>query len=348
VRNVVEELIRIGNNNEYFLYISNDKHPYYERFRNRSDVHLYAIPGKNPFLRIPLLGLRTFKDKIDVLHVQYIAPPWYRGKLVVMIHDLAFLHFPQCFNRFERMRSTYLIPKNGRKADAVLTVSQFSKNDIVDVIKIDKSKIEVTYNGIDPAFNEKYTDMQVAEVLQPLGIRQNYILSVGRLDPRKNLVRLIAAYIALKKEHRISHKLVIVGKKEYLSGEITKAISGLEDDIIMTGYVPAGMLPLLYRGADVFVYPTLFEGFGLPCLEAMACGCPVVSSKNSSIPEVVGSAGMLVDPYNVDEIAAAILSVISNKDLRVKMNTAGIERARQFSWENTARRTLDVYERVVS
>jgi len=345
VRNLVEAILKTDKSNNYFLYITDVRHPYFERFRNLTNVLLVVIPGNNPFVRIPLLGLRTFTDKIDVLHMQYIAPPFYRNKMVLMIHDLAHFHYPQCFSSFERIRSRFLIPINAKKADCVLTGSNYSKEDIIKTLKISTEKVVVTYDGIDGERFRPIKDVRLKDaVLKKYGIDNEFILSVGRLDPRKNLPRLILAYEILKKKKNIKHNLVIVGKKGYLFSETESIVRSLGSSVIMTGFVDADELAILYNTANVFVYPSLFEGFGLPCLEAMACGCPVISSNLTSIPEVVADAGLLVNPLDTDELAGAIYKVISDPGLRTKMCDKGLAQSKLFNWENTARKTLEVYK----
>lgn len=346
IRNLVEKLVSLDSSNEYFLYITNLKYPYHETFKKYKNVRFRQTKSTNPFIRLPLLGIETFKDKIDVLHMQYIAPPFYKGKLVVIIHDLAFLHFPECFSFFEHTRSSILVPYNARNSCYVLTVSNFSKNDISQKLNIPLEKIEVTYDACRESFMPVSDTQKIKKTLDCYGIKGKFVLSVGRLDPRKNLLRLIEAFKSLKNEHKIPHKLVIAGKKDYLSGNIENAVKGLENDIIMTGYIPDETLPILYSAADVFVYPTLFEGFGLPCLEAMSCGCPVISSNTSSIPEVVGDSGLLINPYDTREIANAIYKVLMDNELRNIMKQKGLNRAKDFSWEKSAFKTLEVYKKV--
>lgn len=345
IRNLVESLLKVDTASEYFLYVADRAHPYYERFSNIPNAMIRETGmAKIPFLRIPLLGLQTFIDKIDVLHSQYIAPPVHSGKSVVIVHDLAFLHFPECFHGFERYRSTWLIPRNARRADAVLTVSQYSKDDIVARCRVPADKVTVTYNGRDTRFAPVPDDVAAA-VLKKYGLTGPYILAVGRLDPRKNLLRLIEAFNMIKKAGSVVHKLVIIGKPDYRSHEIERALAAYRSDIVMAGYVPNDELAAFYSAASVFVYPTIFEGFGLPCLESMSCGCPVISSRTSSIPEVVGDAAILIDPCQVPEIAAAIRKVLSDAQLAATLKRKGMEQAKKFDWETTALRTLAVYEK---
>ena len=351
IRNLVENLIRIDKENEYYLYILDIQYPYYNKFKNIENVKLRLLPIKNPLLRIPLLGLKTYVDKIDILHVQYVAPPFYSGKLVVMIHDIGFVHYPECFRRHEYIRQKLLIPINIKKADIVLTDSISSKADIVNIYNPEEAKVKVIYHGVTSEYTT-LADLKNAKGILTgfYEIESNFILFVGRIDARKNIGSLINAFLFLKEKENISHKLVIAGKKDFLPDRLLRELKNSEydNDIIFTGYIQDEHLPLLYNLADVFVYPSLYEGFGLPCLEAMACGCPVVASNISSIPEVIGDAGMLIDPANVQEMASAIYEIISKKELKEDLRNKGLLRATQFSWENTAKKTLEVYYSITS
>ena len=349
IRNLVESLIKIENGDEYFLYITDINYPYYERFKHIGNVHLRLVNSKNPFIRIPILGAKTFIDKIDVLHVQYIAPPVHRGRLIVTIHDISFLHFPECFKKFERFRQRILIPINIKKADKILTVSKYSREDIIKSYNVLPQTIEVTYNGVKPIFKPLENLGEKSEVLKHYGISGKFIFFVGRIDARKNISSLIKAFMLLKQKEQIPHQLVISGKEDFLPRQTREEIkiSRYKKDIIFTGYLPENYLPLFYNLADVFVYPSLYEGFGLPCLEALSCGCPLVSSNISSIPEIVNGAGLLINPLDTEELAMAIHRVISNPRLREELKEKGLEQAKQFSWGNTAQKTLEVYKKVL-
>lgn len=350
IRNLVEKLTVLDTKNKYFLYVTNLKYSYYEKFWGRTNIRFRLMRPKNPLIRIPfVLGPLSYIDNIDILHTQYIAPPFHSGKLLITIHDLAHFRYPECFGKFERIRSKILIPLNAKKADGIVTVSNYSKQDIIRALHIPSKKIEITHDGANENFKPIEDNEAIVNTLRSYGIKGNYILSVGRLDPRKNLIRLIKAFSKLKKEMKISHKLIIVGSKEYLfsDSEIERVSSKFKRDIIMTGYVPTALLPVFYSSADVLVYPTLFEGFGLPCLEAMKCGCPVVSSNTSSIPEVVGDAGILINPTDIFDISAAIYKVINDPKLRSEMRRKGLQRAKSFSWDETARRTLEIYNKIL-
>ena len=349
IRSTVESLLEIDDKNEYFLYVVNDKYAYYEKFRTVKNVFLKPIGVNNPFVRIPLLGFYTFRDKIDILHVQYIAPPIFRGKLCLAIHDISFFHFPECFRRFEVYRQRLLLPLNIIRAQRILVSSQFSKKDLIDIYNVNGKQIEVVYCGVK-SFFKPLADLENAKVImKKYGIFDKFILFVGRLDTRKNLPVLFKTFNLLKQTKKIPHKLVIVGKKDYLSKHIVKELnsSPYKKDVIFTGFVEENSLVLFYNMADVFIYPSFYEGFGLPCLEAMASGCPVVSSNNSSLPEVVGSAGILIDPDSVEEIANAIHNIIADVKLRNNFVEKGINQAKRFDWKKSAIQLLEIYRGIV-
>jgi glycosyltransferase involved in cell wall biosynthesis len=350
IRGLIDGLAQIDDRNEYFLYVTDAHHPFYDRLRSRANFHIRILRPKNPLIRIPLsLGRRSFSDNLDVLHVQYIAPPIHKGKLVLTIHDLAFLHFPESFDRFERFRSRLLVPPNARRAERILCGSQHSKVDIAKRCRVDEAKIEVTPYSPPSSFRlvDPYDERKQA-VLKKYGVNKRFIFTLGRLNLRKNLKTLIKVYTMLRNRERIDVLLVVGGKKDFLYGETLRNIenSGYKEDIILTDFIEEEDLPLVFSAAEVFVYPSLFEGFGLPPLEAMACGCPVVTSNVSSIPEIVGDAGVLINPDNEEEMLKAIVSIISDANIRENMRRKGLDRARHFSWEAAARKTLKVYEAV--
>jgi 2-polyprenyl-3-methyl-5-hydroxy-6-metoxy-1,4-benzoquinol methylase len=279
--------------------------------------------------------------------VQYNAPPFHGGKLIVTIHDIAFIHFPETFNRFQRFRLKLLVPLNAKKAERVICGSQYSKKDISEFCKVDETKIEVTPYGVSSSCKiiENGSEKR-KKILAKYGIKQKFIFSLGRLNERKNLSSLIAAYKYLRDSNKLDLSLVIAGNKDFLFEKVVADIenSGYEEDIILTGYIDDSDLPVIFSSAELFVYPSLFEGFGLPPLEAMICKCPVIASNVTSIPEVVGDAGILVDPNSIDEISQAIYRVMSNPELRVEMKKKGFEKAQMFSWKTAARKTLSIYE----
>jgi len=278
---------------------------------------------------------------VDVIHYpSHMEDPlrWTFSKTVLTFHDHVPMVQPETstseiiskFNRcVERLRYV----------DALMTVSEFSKKEIVEKIGVDTDRISVAYNGVDSIF---FVEKPDEDIVTKYSGGSPYILFVGTLEPRKNVEALIDA---LKEVDDPELKLILVGKEGWGIESILKKIreAGLEREVVFPGYVPEDDLPYLYRGADVFVFPSLYEGFGMPVLEAMAAGAPVVTSNSSSLPEVAGDAAILVSPESVSEIAEAIRGVRGNEQLRGKLTERGRKRADKFTWEMCARRTLDTY-----
>jgi glycosyltransferase involved in cell wall biosynthesis len=227
----------------------------------------------------------------------------------------------------------------------VITGSNQTKTDLIKYFGLNADKVVVTPYGVDPCFRPITDKQRFVEVKTKYGIDNEFILYVGNLQPRKNLVRLFLAFERLKIKRKINEKLVIVGKKAWLYQDIFKTYEQLKakEEIIFTGYVPTEEIPVLYSAARIFVYPSLYEGFGLPPLEAMACGVPVLTSLVSSLPEVVGDSALLVDPYSVEEIANGIERLLSDEKLRLSLREKGLRKASTFSWRRTAELTLAVY-----
>lgn len=346
--NLIEALAEIDPVNAYTLYVT--KSSAVERFTNRwqNFVVRQTLPH-TPIIRIPLVLSRELRrNPVDVLHVQFTAPPLAPCRVVCTIHDLAFEHLPETFNRRSWMQLRLTVRHTAKKAARIVTVSEYSRQDIAATYNIPVSKITVTHEAAAKHFVPVTCAKELQRVRQTYGIEGEYLLSVGSIQPRKNLARLIAAYARFrtKKAESKLPKLVLVGKQAWLYGETLRAIEdyNLSESVILTGYVPDADLPALYSGAVCFIYPSYFEGFGLPPLEAMQCGTPVIVGNRTSLPEVVGAAALLVDPFDVDEICSAIEKLVDDSDFRSKLRVKGLEHCRTFSWHTTARKTLGVYE----
>lgn len=276
----------------------------------------------------------------DLFHGVYWSRYWDSFPKVLTVHDISFVDFPESYHRHERWVYCALIRRAARKARHIITVSEFSKKRISDCWGIPPSMISVTYEAVEPAFKP----LQTHEPSEA-----PYILYVGNLHPRKNLVRLLEAFTLLKKEHPSSIRLKIVGQKAWLTGDIFESVrqNRLENCVDFTGYIDQGDLVRAYQSAMLTVYPSLYEGFGFPVLEAMACGSPVVSSNTTSIPEVAGDAAILIDPLNVREMGEALWRVVSSAPLREEMRSKGLAQASRFSWSKAAKETADVYRAVL-
>lgn len=267
---------------------------------------------------------------------------------VVTIHDAIPYVYPKTSTRLDWLIYHIWLPLAARRTDAVITDSKQSREDIVANLPILHEDVVSIPLAADRRFQPIYT-AEVEPILREHGIAHPYVLYVGALESRKNLPRLLEAYARLR-QLSTQWQLVIVGARKWKSSPIfdTVQLLGLEPHVHFTGYVADEHLPALYAGADLFTFPSLYEGFGLPVLEAMACGTPVVTSNSSSLPEVAGDAAMLVDPYDVEQIAQAMWLVLSQPALAAELRTKGLARAAQFTWERTARETIAVYERVLA
>jgi glycosyltransferase involved in cell wall biosynthesis len=286
--------------------------------------------------------------ELDIIHNPCQIPTLFnfKQKCIITVYDLTPLLFSETHEKGRVLMHKYLFPLILKKSDKIISISHHTKNDIIKHFKIPEDNIKV----IHLAANENYKPLnenEINNIKQKYNLNYPFILYVGTLEPRKNIPTLLKAFYKLKKQG-IKHKLVITGKKGWKYKSIFETIEklNLQKDVIFTGYVPDEDLPALYNAADLFVYPSIYEGFGLPPLEAMQCGTPVITSNTSSLPEVVGDAGIMVNPYDVDELANKMYEVLTNDGLREELSKKGIERAKLFSWKKCAEEHLKVYEEV--
>jgi glycosyltransferase involved in cell wall biosynthesis len=348
--NLIEALAQIDSTNSYTIYVTTDDAR--DRFHQRwPNFIVRSTLPHTPLIRIPLtLSAELRKNPVDVLHVQFTAPPFCPCPVVVSIHDLSFEHLPQTFNRRSRTQLRLTVRHSARRAARILSLSEHTRCDIMETYGIEAERIKAIPLAAPKHFAPVDDQSELQRVRHIYGIDGDYILSVGSIQPRKNLARLIKAYASLRGDHSAAKlpKLVLVGKCAWLYDQTLRALeeSGVKESVVLTGYVPESDLPALYTGALCFVYPSYFEGFGLPPLEAMKCGAPVIVGNRTSLPEVVGDAALAVDPFDVDAIAQAINLLISNSQLREELSVKGQKRAAAFDWQETARKTLMVYEEV--
>jgi glycosyltransferase involved in cell wall biosynthesis len=347
--NLIEALAEIDSVNSYTLYVT--RREALERFSGRwPNVSVRTTLPHTPLIRIPLtLSAELRRNPVDVLHVQFTSPPFSPCPVVVSIHDLSFEHLPQTFKWRSRKQLRITVRRSAREAAQVIALSEYARDDIINTYGVAPEKVSVIPLAAPAHFRPVLDEEQLQRVRQTYGIEGDYILSVGAIQPRKNLSRLVAAYSRLRRARPEGNlpKLVLVGKCAWLYDETLRSIKELEvsDSVILTGYVPESDLPALYSGALALIYPSYFEGFGLPPLEAMQCGTAVIVGDKTSLPEVVGDAGVLVDPFDEGDIAAAIERVINDSNLREQLRVKGLERAKLFNWRKTARQTLAVYQK---
>jgi glycosyltransferase involved in cell wall biosynthesis len=299
----------------------------------------------------PAVAYAVKRYGLDIIHdPNGIAPflaPRLGAKRIVTIHDaFAYVH-PEMHNRFDNWRYRWHLPYAAGRADAVITNSQHSQSDLVLHLGLPADHVHVTPLGVDCSFTPVSDGPGRAAVLAGYGIKPPYLLYVGSINGRKNVARLFEAYARVRARHP-EVTLVVGGKRQWQTAEIDATFRRLDlgDNIHFTGYLDDADLPALYSAAAAFVFPSLYEGFGLPPLEAMACGTPVVTSNVSSLPEVTGEAALLVDPLDVAGLAAAIGRVIDDPALAATLRARGLARAQQFTWERAARETLAIYNQV--
>jgi glycosyltransferase involved in cell wall biosynthesis len=264
------------------------------------------------------------------------------SRQVCTIHDLIPIDHPEWFNRRFAAWYAWLLPRLVKRVQHIIAISEFTKHRLVERFRVPEAKVTVVYNGINSSYRPAPAE-EVEAMRRAQGLGDSpYLLYVGSLEPRKNLSRLLRAWSVAQESITRGIQLVVAGARasSRVFGDV--AIEGTVPNTRFTGYVPEEQLPALYSGALVVVYPSLYEGFGLPPLEAMACGTPVVTSNNTSLPEVVGNSAVLVDPENVDSIAAGMVEVASSAPLRASLSRMGTERAESFTWERAAHRTLQV------
>jgi len=289
-------------------------------------------------------------NSLDLLHVPHFnIPVFLKKKLVVTVHDLIYLHEPDASrSKFGKAYVTWLLKMIRKKAAAVIAVSEYTKNDLLSHFPgFSAERVFVTHEAPSPIFKKIESPSTLQKTRQRYGLLRPLVLFVGTLKPHKNLVTLIHAIKILTERKVIDHDLVVVGRKDERQKGLLKLIHQ-NSFVRYLGELEDSELVALYNLADVFVLPSYYEGFGLPVVEAMACGTPVITSNRSSLPEIIGSAGLSFDPNQVDALVELLYNILSNQELRKNMSNIGLEQVKGFSWRKTAEETLKVYDRVMS
>jgi glycosyltransferase involved in cell wall biosynthesis len=309
--------------------------------------------GDKPWRLRVLLSQMTRRSQdrlfpgIDLFHAtDHLLPSLARMPSVFTLYDLTYL-LTDTHATLNRLFLTLMMPRFLRNADAIIAISESTRRDMLHHYQVDQTKVRVIYGGVTPRFRTSLPD-EIAQVRRGHNLPEHFILSVGTIEPRKNLVRLLEAYRSLR-DRGSQISLVIAGRRGWRSEHFFQRLQelGLTDEVTLLGLFPDAELPALYSAADVFVFPSLYEGFGLPVLEAMACGTPVIASNTSAIPEIAADTGILFDPYDTRGLTEAIVRVLDNAELRAEMRANGLERARRFTWQKTAEATLDLYRSVL-
>lgn len=360
--------------NEYVLFFDNRVRRRDVQKFTQKNVKIRHFPFSTHKKYLPgvysefLIAGTLAREKLDILHSPGGEIPLiYRAPTVITARNLALFKYPELFSKTERIMAKVMPRAPLKKAKIVIATSKAAKEDLVHLSKIDPEKIKVIYKGFDKRFFQDATDKEIKEIKNKYNIRGKYLLFMSTIKPSNNLTRLIQAFAQFKKllskknlisfqpgeqsQHQSqSYQLVLAGKDGWLAKEIHQIAEdyNLKKSVILTGYIPPEGLNSLFNGAELFIFPSLYEEFGTPVLEAMASGIPVITSNVSSLPEITNGAAELVDPYDTKGLANKILEVISSKELQEDLKKKGLERAKEFSWEECARQTLEVYREAVN
>lgn len=341
--NLLENIARIDRKNQYFLYYSSEPKKLIESPNFKHIVKpwpMYWTQTRLPFL--------LFQNRPDALFMPIQTLPFiipFGLKTIITIHDLAFLMYPETFPASDKIKHKVFAWHAIKRADKIIAVSESTRNDIIKFYNVDPEKINVVHHGYDQKLFRPFQNQNDCAIIEQVKTKYNitkpYLLYVGALQPRKNILGLVKAFKLLNK---CDYQLVIAGGKAWLYEELFEYIkkSSIKNSVILTGRFETEELPALIWGAEVFILPSFYEGFGLPIIEAMACGTPVITSNISSLPEVAGGQAILIDPNKPEQIAEAIRRVLEDKDLKQKMIKDGFENIKRFSWEKCATETLKV------
>lgn len=348
VLRLIEYLGRLDRTNEYALLQSRRDGTEYI---DQPNFHRYTLwtPSHHRF-EPWLLSAETLGLGLDLLHSPDFIPPFFRSyRSVITVHDLGFLLFPY-FVPEDAAHHYGKIDQAVKRTDHIIAVSHSTKNDIKKLLGAPEEKITVIHEAANEIYRPIEDEAALGRVCEKYGLTTPFILFVSTIEPRKNLPTLLRAFRHLLDDYHADAMLAVAGAKGWLYENVFELVDELQldGDVRFLGRVPLADLPLLYNAACVHVHPSYYEGFGLTPLEAMACGTPTIVSDVSSLPEVVGDAGLLVDPDEVEELTVAMWRVLTEPDLREMLREKGLKRAQQFSWEKAARQHLDVYRHVLS
>ena len=322
-----------------------------DRFLNISKVSFpfVTLARLSLLLRNKLQGATTKVEEADVFFGTNYRGLFGPFKTVITVHDMAHEYFPDAI---EGKTLNYLrseLPAVAQKAHCIIAVSNATRNDIIKFLHVPAEKVRVVYLGVDEAFHPISNHSLLKTTRRRYNLPESFILCVGTIQPRKNLMGLLQAYARLCQDENFHHDIVLAGGVGWNNVGLKEHIDslGISSRVHFTGYLPDADLPLIYNLCDIFVFPSIYEGFGLPVLEAMASGVPVMTSKTSSLPEVAGDAALLVDPASIEEMAAGMMRLLTDQDLRTRCRERGIARAKLFTWERCTRETMQVLREAV-
>ncbi len=343
---LMKNIMKLDQKNQYLFFWPGEG---YEQFKGKSNIKVRIVGEKHKsFWTNSYIPAQIKNNAIEIFHVPQNGiglPKEKYCKYVVTVHDLIPYILPETVGENYRKQFTTQMPSILENADKIITVSQYSKQDIMNYFGIPKEKIAVTYLATDTIYQPINHQHAKNFIKNRYTIDSNFILYLGGFSPRKNVHRLIDAYANIYRKLNPSHDLIIIGTLKESHQELVKQVEklGLQNKVKFIGFIPYEHLPYFYNAASVFVYPSIYEGFGLPPLEAMACGCPTITSNITSIPEVVGDGALLINPFDIDELSRSILKILEDQKFTIHLIVKGLKRASNFSWKTTAMNTLKVY-----
>lgn len=353
LRNLLKNFAEIAPENVYLLYFKTRlvQEDFLEQdcFCKKL-VKMPLTPKKKVIWEQVFLPGELALNKVDLLFSpSYLTPFFTPAKSVVTIHDVTYEVNPDWFHPKERLKMRTLTKLAALKASKIIAVSEATKQDIIHYYQVDPAKIRVIYEASEPEFQPIKDEGKILEIKRKYGFQDKLIFYVGSIFTRRNIPQLLEGFRKVANKLQKVQLLIIGEDRAYPPQNINKLSNelGLDDKVIWYEYIPEEDLVLLYNAAELFIYPSSYEGFGLPVLEAMACGTPVITSNRSSLPEVVGDAGLTINPTNIDEIAGAIVRVLTNGELREHLSARSLERAQSFSWRQAAGETLRLFEEVI-
>lgn len=350
---LVGNLLKTDSQNQYTVFVTPDTAAVFPFFSE--NLTKKAVPFKHYTVSEQLFYPRLLaREQLDLIHyTNFNTPVFFKGApSIVTIHDLTLLFFPGRKHRSALYRAAYryIIKRSCQNATKIIAVSEGTKADIIKHLGISPDKVTVIYEGVAPRLRSASDARRIEMIKNKYNITSPFFLYVGQWRAHKNLVRLIRAFAILRRRYNLDYQLVIIGKQDPLSPEVPETIKqlGLGDTVITTGYIADTDLPDFYVAAEAFVFPSLYEGFGIPPLEAMALGTPVVSSNASVMPEILGKAALYFDPLNVEDIAAKLYQFATSFRLRQELKEAAPAQVRKYSFSRMAKETLAVYEQVLT
>lgn len=345
---LLRAMAKLDRTNEYIVYHTTPSARDAVGVRQDNFSYRLLTPQFRPLsvaVTFPYLAVR---DGLDMYHATFTPAPVSTRPLVFTMHCISSLAHPEFYKPLTALRLNWLLKKGMAKARHILCVSHTTRAHLIERYRIPAERLSVAYNGVTPGVRQVPPDEARARVRKVLGIEDPYFLYVGKLQAHKNIERLVRAYHVYRRNTQAPARLVVAGRAagDSVDPMALAAELGIEDSVIRPGYVDSADLSALYSGARAFVFPSLWEGFGIPLLEAMNCGTPVISSSATCLPEIAGGAALLVDPFSIESIAEAMTTVDSSEETRNTLIRAGFNRAREFTWERCAAATLETYHRV--